>query len=153
MSDHQTVLMVDDDHDIVYAACMRLRAAGYSTLEASDGNSGVTAAIAAKPDLILLDMRMPHKDGLATLMDLKRCSETKNTPVIVLSASILDQDAALKAGASFFIRKPYSGATLIRAVRTAIDMHTTAGLPMADGYLQPSQSLGLAIDLPSAVRY
>ena len=120
MPDHRTVLMVDDDHDIMRGACLRLRAAGYRTLEATDGESGIAAAVANRPDLILLDVRMPHKDGLAALSDLKRRSDTKHIPVVMLSASIVDQQASLDAGAKFFIRKPYSGATLVQAVRTAI---------------------------------
>lgn len=120
MLDRRTVLMVDDDHDIVYAACVRLRAAGYNTLEAKDGESGVAAAVAGRPDLILLDVRMPRQDGLAALAELKRRSDTKDIPVVMLSASIVDQKAGLDAGARFFIRKPYSGATLVQAVQTAI---------------------------------
>jgi DNA-binding response OmpR family regulator len=124
--DHHTVLMVDDDHEILHAASMRLRAAGYSTLEATDGESGVAAAIAEHPDLILLDVRMPRMGGLAALSELKRRSDTKDIPVVMLSASIVDQGAGLDAGARFFIRKPYSGGTLVQAVRTAIGMQAKA---------------------------
>jgi DNA-binding response OmpR family regulator len=121
--------MVDDDHEILHAACMRLRAAGYSTLEATDGESGVAAAVARHPDLILLDVRMPRKDGLAALSELKRRSDTKDIPVVMLSASIVDQGAGLDAGARFFIRKPYSGAALVKAVRAAIGMQATVADP------------------------
>ena len=70
---------------------------------------------------------MPRKDGLAALSYLKRRSDTKDIPVIMLSASIVDQEAGLNAGARFFIRKPYSGAKLVQAVRTAIAMQAQAG--------------------------
>ena len=126
MPDHPTVLMVDDDDEIAHAACMRLRAAGYRTLKATDGESGVAAAVADHPDLILLDVRMPRKDGLSALSDLKRRPDTKDIPVVMLSASVVDQEAALDAGARFFIRKPYSGATLVQAVQTAIAMPNQA---------------------------
>ncbi|HUY89500.1 MAG TPA: response regulator [Pirellulales bacterium] len=132
MSDPQTVLVVDDDLEIVRAACMRLRAAGYKALEATDGTSGVAAAIAARPDLILLDVRMPRKDGLAVLSELKHRADTKHIPVVMLSASIVDQEAGLDAGARFFIRKPYSGATLMQAVRAALAVQAKAEPPNGD---------------------
>ena len=124
-----TILMIDDDHEIARAACMRLRAAGYKTLQAADGESGVAAAVASHPDLILLDVRMPVKDGLAALSDLKHRSDTCGIPVVMLSASVVDQEAGLNAGARFFIRKPYSGATLMQAVQTAIGHHAASDAP------------------------
>jgi CheY-like chemotaxis protein len=126
MSEARTVLVVDDDEEIVRAACMRLRAAGYMALEANDGPSGVAAAVANHPDLILLDVRMPKKNGLEVLSELKHRPDTKHIPVVLLSASIVDQEAGLDAGARFFIRKPYSGATLMQAVRTALATVATA---------------------------
>jgi CheY-like chemotaxis protein len=83
--------------------------------------------VANRPDLILLDVRMPGKDGLATLSDLKHRSDTCSIPVVMVSASVIDQEAALNAGARFFIRKPYSGATLMQAVRAAIGNHAACG--------------------------
>ena len=139
MPDHGTVLIVDDDHQIAQAAGMRLRAAGYSTLEAADGESAVAAAVASRPDLILMDVRMPLKDGLTALSDLKRRSDTNNIPVVMLSASIIDQEAGLNAGARFFIRKPYSGATLVQAVRTALEMQAKADIPANDDGSRGSQ--------------
>ncbi|MDZ4819495.1 MAG: response regulator [Planctomycetota bacterium] len=122
MCDSATVLMVDDDCDIVLATCMRLRGAGFQTLEAVDGAEGIAVAIASRPELILLDVRMPRQDGMSALVELKRRFDTKHIPVIMLSASIVDQEAALNAGAVFFIRKPYSGSTLVQAVRVALAM-------------------------------
>jgi DNA-binding response OmpR family regulator len=129
MSEAATVLVVDDDEEIVRAACLRLRAAGYKALEATDGQAGMAAAVADRPDLILLDVRMPKKDGLAVLAELKHRSDTKHIPVVILSASVVDQEAGLDAGARFFIRKPYSGATLMQAVRTALATQAKANHP------------------------
>jgi DNA-binding response OmpR family regulator len=120
MPDQVTVLMVDDDEEIVCAACLRLRAAGFDTLTASDGEAGVAAAIANHPDAILLDVRLPRRGGLSVLSELKRKLETKDIPVVMLSASVVDQQAALDAGARFFLRKPYRGDMLVQAVRTAL---------------------------------
>jgi CheY-like chemotaxis protein len=131
MTDPATVLIVDDDDEIIRAASLRLRAAGYHTLTAGDGEAGVAAAIANHPDAILLDVRLPRLDGLSALADLKRRSETKHIPVVVLSASVVDQQAALDAGARFFLKKPYRGDMLVEAVRTALTTND-AFCPIAD---------------------
>ena len=102
------------------AACLRLQAAGYHMLTAGDGEAGIAAAVANQPDVILLDVRLPRRDGLSALSELKRRSETKHIPVVMLSASVVDQQAALDAGARFFLRKPYRGDMLVQAVRTAL---------------------------------
>jgi CheY-like chemotaxis protein len=144
MPDQSTVLMVDDDEEIVCAACLRLRAAGFRTLIAGDGEAGVAAAVANHPDAILLDVRLPRRDGLSVLSELKRRPETKGIPVVMLSASVVDQEAALDAGARFFLRKPYRGDMLVQAVQTALGTKDTrcstadAKPTGADSYESPS---------------
>jgi CheY-like chemotaxis protein len=120
MPEQLTVLVVDDDCEIVAAATIRLRAAGYRTQSACDGESGVALAAECHPDIILLDVRMPRKDGLTALKELKNRSDTKDIPIVMLSASIVDQKAALDAGARFFLKKPYRGDKLVQAVAAAL---------------------------------
>ena len=120
MSDRPTVLVVDDDQDVVKATSLRLRAAGYHIISAFDGGQGVLAAIDQQPDAILLDVRMPRMDGLAALEKLRQCDQTKDIPVVMLSASLVDKQAALDAGARYFLTKPYEGETLLAAVESAI---------------------------------
>jgi CheY-like chemotaxis protein len=127
MPDKATVLMVDDDGEIVRAACLRLQAAGYRMLTVGDAEAGIAAAIANQPDVILLDVRLPRRDGLSALSDLKRRPETKHIPVVMLSASVVDQQAALDTGARFFLRKPYRGDMLVQAVRTALTTNDALG--------------------------
>jgi len=127
MPDPATVLMIDDDREIVRGACLRLQAAGYRMLTAGDAEAGIAAAMANEPDLILLDVRLPRRDGLSALSDLKRRPETHHVPVVMLSASVVDQQAALDAGARFFLRKPYRGDVLVQAVRTALTTNETLG--------------------------
>jgi CheY-like chemotaxis protein len=117
---HSTILLVDDDPDIVLAASLRLKAAGYDTLTAHNGQAGVASAVASLPNAVVLDVRMPVQDGLSALSELKRRDDTKKIPVIMLSASIGDQQAALDAGAKFFLRKPYRGEDLVQAVDCAV---------------------------------
>jgi DNA-binding response OmpR family regulator len=120
MPEQLTVLVVDDDCEIVTAATLRLRAAGYRTRSAFDGESGLALTVECHPDIILLDVRMPRKDGLTALRELKNRSDTKDIPIVMLSASIIDQQAALDAGARFFLKKPYRGDILVQAVDAAL---------------------------------
>jgi DNA-binding response OmpR family regulator len=127
MPDPATVLMVEDDREIVRGASLRLQAAGYRMLTAGDAETGIATAVMNHPDVIVLDVRLPRRDGLSALSDLKRRPETKNIPIVMLSASVVDQQAALDAGARFFLRKPYCGDTLVQAVRTALPTNDAQG--------------------------
>jgi DNA-binding response OmpR family regulator len=128
MVEQLTVLVIDDDCEIVTAATLRLQAAGYRTKTACDGEYGVALAAECNPDAILLDVRMPRKDGLTALKELKQRDNTKNIPIVMLSASIVDQQAALDAGARYFLKKPYCGEMLVRTVTSALkrpsDLHS-----------------------------
>ena len=64
MSDNATVLLIEDDREILNVAALRLRAAGYATMAAADGEEGVQRALADRPDAIVMDVRMPKKDGM-----------------------------------------------------------------------------------------
>lgn len=121
MHDPKRILLVDDDEDILRGTTTRLTAAGYYTLVACNGDEGIACAAAQHPDAIVLDVCMPHKDGLAALAELRAGPSTRDIPIVMLSASLADQCAALKAGAKFFLRKPYTGPTLINAIQRAID--------------------------------
>ena len=117
----KTILMVDDDRDIVDSTCFRLRNEGYDTIVAFDADQGIDSAIKHQPDLIILDVRMPGKNGLVALSELKRCDDTKHIPIVMLSASIVDKNGCLDGGARFFVKKPYASKQLVAAVDTAID--------------------------------
>lgn len=125
MSEPRTVLMIDDDREIALGAMLRLQFAGYRALAAYDGESGVALAVEDHPDVILLDVRMPRKDSLTVLRELKQRSDTKDIPVVMVSASILDERAALDVGARFFLTKPYCGSTLLQAVTASLEGETT----------------------------
>jgi CheY-like chemotaxis protein len=114
------VLLVDDDHDVAFGASLRLRAAGYETLVAHDGKAGVDVARQRQPAAIVLDVRMPGMNGLVALANLQHDPRTKDIPIIILSASLVDQQAALDAGARYFLTKPYQPTTLVTAVERVI---------------------------------
>jgi len=125
----QSVLVVDDDRAIVRAACMRLGAAGFNVLTAYDGRAGLALALARRPDAIVLDIRMPVMDGLATLAHLRRQPQTSAIPVVMLSASVAEtaKSKALDLGARHFLEKPYTAPDLVRAVRGVLAPKADAG--------------------------
>lgn len=125
----KTVLVIDDDHDVRAGAHFRLRAAGYNTIEARDGEAGVAMAVEQHPDAVLLDVRMPHMDGLKALTELHEDAQTADIPIIMLSASVVDQQAALDGGARFFLPKPYRSSELLEAVAAAIHAPASTTVP------------------------
>lgn len=121
MATKKRVLIVDDEEDIREGAGFWLNSQGFETLMAEDGLAGVESAQANTPDAILLDMLMPNQDGIQTLEKLRSSEETAGIPVVMLSASLRDQQRALDAGARFFLNKPYEGPKLISAMNAAIE--------------------------------
>ncbi len=101
------ILLVDDDQSILTIFETALKTAGYETVTASDGKSGLERATAEKPDLILLDQVLPDMNGNDVLKTLKQDQNLKNIPVSLLSnfgQNQLVQDA-LSAGAVDYILK------------------------------------------------
>jgi signal transduction histidine kinase len=117
---NRRVLVVDDDGEVSQCLGVRLRAAGYDVISAMDGEAGMSAALQHHPDAVVLDVRMPKKDGLAVLRELRRHEFTKDVPIVMLSASISDQHRALEAGANFFVSKPYEANEVLSAIETSM---------------------------------
>lgn len=120
MSESKRILIVDDEQDIRDGVCYWLKLAGYTPIEANDGNSGIETAKAQSPEVILLDVRMPDKDGIETLNDLLKDRSTHQIPVVMLSASLRDELRALDAGARFFLQKPYDGKSLLSTIAAVL---------------------------------
>jgi CheY-like chemotaxis protein len=115
-----SVLLIDDDRDIVHATSLRLRALGFRTDMAHDGREGLQKARTLLPQAILLDVRMPDIDGLQILDQLQDDPKTRDIPIVMLSASLVDCQAALDSGASYFISKPYAWSQLLAALETVL---------------------------------
>jgi CheY-like chemotaxis protein len=79
------VLVVDDNPDARETVRFILEAEGYEVIEACDGQMGVEVARSLKPDLIVMDMMMPRKDGFVACLELKRDPDLSRTPIIMLS--------------------------------------------------------------------
>ena len=120
-----TVLIVDDDREVSRSLSIRLRSAGFKVMTACDGDEGVFAARSQHPDAIVLDIRMPKKDGLKALRELRENPVTSSTPIIMLSASVQDEQAALKSGANCFVRKPYAAEEVVSAIESTLREHVS----------------------------
>ena len=120
MSDPKTVLIVEDEKNIVDILRFNLQRAGYQTLEAYDGEDGLAQAVSANPDLILLDVMLPKKNGFDVCRALR--DQGSSVPVIILTAREEEADKVLglEIGADDYITKPFSMRELMARVKANI---------------------------------
>lgn len=118
----QKILIVEDEPDVAELVAFNLDRAGYATVIAHDGIAGLDTAWAEEPDLILLDLMLPGKDGFSVFKDLRRDSRTSSTPVIMLTARAQTEDRiqGLAAGADDYLTKPFSPKELILRVQSVL---------------------------------
>jgi DNA-binding response OmpR family regulator len=134
MGQKKKILIVDDERDIVKAVMIRLQGAGYEVVTAFDGAQGVFMAHKEKPDLIILDIRMPAGNGFSVAQRLKRSMHTFTIPVIFLTGSP-EKNAEKKAmalGARFYIKKPYDPEELLDAIKRALEESPSPSLNLED---------------------
>lgn len=117
-----TILVCDDTPDIVEMLQFILEGEGYAVTTASAGQEVMGAIETNRPDLVLLDLRMPGLDGFGVLREF-RLRPGQTPPVIVLSAKGMDEDrrAAISAGARDYLVKPFTVGQLLTAVRKQLD--------------------------------
>ena len=122
-SEKKKVLVIDDQLEIRELVDVTLRGTEFIVLKASNGKEGIQLARERKPDLILLDIMMPVHDGYETCRVLKRGIETKDIPVIFLTAKRSKEDIkeALKAGGSDYIVKPFSPSEFLTRLRKIME--------------------------------
>lgn len=117
-----SILIVDDDQDQVDVLAHRLKKQGFSTVLAHQGRVGLEKARQHRPDVVLLDLRLPDLDGFAVCEELVDSPETCHIPIIIMSG--LDQDNIVRssrtAGCEFFVRKPYDPNVLLTLIQHAI---------------------------------
>jgi two-component system alkaline phosphatase synthesis response regulator PhoP len=116
------ILVVDDEVYIIHILEFSLGAEGFEVITANNGELAVEKARQEKPDLIVLDIMMPVLDGYETCRRLKKDSETKHIPIILLTAKGRDIDKTLgfEAGAVDYIVKPFSPNRLIERIEEII---------------------------------
>jgi CheY-like chemotaxis protein len=117
------ILIAEDERDIRELVAFSLRFLGkFDVVEAANGVEAVERATAERPDLILMDVRMPKMTGYEACKKLKESDKTKNIPVIFLSAKGQEKEIQLgiNAGAEEYILKPFESDDLINRVRQAL---------------------------------
>ncbi len=115
-----TVLIADDDRELTKILADLLRYNGYNTLSTFEGIRTIEAVHKEKPDLIILDLKMPAGGGRNVLQALRSREETKDIPIIILSG-IEDpfiKDEVTAAGAQDFVLKPYNSEDLLKKIKT-----------------------------------
>ena len=111
------ILIVDDEPDMRLAVRNVLKLRGYEIAEAGDGPAALAIARENRPDLVLLDMRLPGMDGIEVLEGLKKIDDT--VPVVMITGYGHIQSAVdvMKLGASEYLQKPFENAQLVETVK------------------------------------
>jgi len=118
----KTILLVEDDPDIVELVQYNLERESYAVLAANDGETGLAEARQRRPDLILLDLMLPGIDGLEVCRRLKALEETRGISVIMLTAKGEEVDVVtgLELGADDYVTKPFSPRELTARMRAVL---------------------------------
>ena len=135
------IALVDDDRNILTSVSLTLEAEGYNVSTYTDGASGLEGLTSDKPDLAILDIKMPRMDGMELLRRLRQKSDL---PVIFLTSKDeeIDELFGLKMGADDFIKKPFSQRLLVERVKSILRRSAPRdGQPGAVTEPQPGKAL------------
>jgi len=116
------IFIIEDELDLVQALVMRLKAEGYQTACITDGISALERAREEKPDLILLDICLPGRNGFEVFQQLRQDPATEHIPIVFLTAcsTVEDRRKARHLGAAGYITKPFQWASLIKLVHDVL---------------------------------
>src|SRR5881296_349127 len=136
----KSALIIEDDADIAESVRYNLASEGFAPLIAATGEQGLALALDAKnpPGLIVLDLMLPGMSGMELCRRLRRETQTRKTPIIMLTAKASESDrvAGLDLGADDYITKPFSVRELLARVRAVMRrMEETAGKTYEDDHL------------------
>ena len=128
-----SLLLVDDDPDLLRLLTIRLKSNGYGVTAVESGQRALAAIAAARPDLVLTDLRMEGMDGMALFEEIQ--GAYPGLPVIILTAhgSIPDAVAATKRGVFGYLTKPYDPDDLLAQIARALTLHGGAGIQAGVG--------------------
>ncbi len=112
------VVVADDDPDIVDILRLNLTAVGYEVLAAHDGEAARDLVLQALPDLVVLDVMMPKMDGFEVLASIRSRPQTRDIPVVMLTARSGDKDVwqGWASGADYYLTKPFDLEELLRFI-------------------------------------
>ena len=118
------ILLIDDEQDILEILSYNLEKEGYEVFTATNGNEGIEKAKQIIPDLILLDVMMPEKDGIETCQDLRKIKELQQTLIVFLSARSeeFSQLAGFQAGANDYVVKIIKPKILISKINALLQL-------------------------------
>ena len=118
----EKILIVDDEPDITELISYNLKAKGYSIAIAKDGTEAIRKAKEFRPDLILMDVMMPNKDGITAVKELRQLPDFEHTAIIFLTALSDERSeiAGLQVGADDYIAKPIKPELLATRIRSAL---------------------------------
>jgi two-component system KDP operon response regulator KdpE len=117
--ERKTILVIEDDKQIMRFLSMALKSNDYEMLSAGNGVNGISMFLFHHPDLVLLDLGLPDIDGMVVLDEIRQAS---STPVIIISARGKEQEkvSALDSGADDYLTKPFNIGELLARIRVAI---------------------------------
>ena len=123
------ILLIDDEEDILEILSYNLEKEGYLVTTAANGNDGIQLAQEIIPDLILLDVMMPEKDGIETCQELRQIKELQNTLIVFLSARSeeFSQLAGFQAGANDYVVKLIKPRILISKINALLQLTSNVG--------------------------
>ena len=118
----QTILVVDDERDLLDLIEYNLKKEGFKVLKAENGEEGISKAKEHKPDLILLDIMMPKMDGLEAVEIMRKDDDLKKTPIIFLTARSDEKTEidGLNKGGDYYITKPISTTKLVSRIKAVL---------------------------------
>ena len=127
----KTVLVVDDDHDILFAIRAAVESRGYRVITASDGNAGLNVAERERPDMVIVDMMMPKKSGFLVLERLKAKGRDWSPKMIMITANEGGRHRAYAEmlGVDEYLRKPFSMDKLLDSVKKHVPMEPVSSEP------------------------
>ncbi len=119
MDTQQKILIIDDETQIRKILRISLEASGYKIIEATTGNEGIISAATYHPNLIVLDLGLPDKDGLIVLKNIR---EWSNIPILILSVRNAEEDiiTALNNGADDYLTKPFNTGELLARINASL---------------------------------
>ena len=130
------ILACDDEPGVLQLVQVNLERAGYDVVTAADGREALDRIHTERPDLIILDIMMPYRDGLGVLQEIRRSPVTRDLPVILLTAKTATADVARgwQEGADMYLTKPFDPQELllfVERVLSTVDEEAQAALDEA----------------------
>lgn len=114
------ILIIDDEPQMIQVLKVRLEAENYTVLSASNGEEGLEKVKSEKPDLILLDILMPKKDGYTFVRETKADDNLRNIPIIMLTGKAEMKDLFAIEGIKDYLLKPFDDMELIKKIKSLL---------------------------------